>query len=477
MVNLTREQAARRHKFAPRGTARMIFSDRSPELLVSGPAGTGKSRALLEKLHLQMMKYPGARGLLTRKVAASLTTTAIVTYVQHVAKEALAAGEVMWYGGSQQEPAGYRYDNGSFIAVGGMDKPDKIMSSEYDVCYVQEATELTVTDWEAITTRLRNGVMPYQQLMADCNPSHPRHWLKVRADEGKTKIYFSSHTENPRLYRQVGAKFELTREGKAYMSKLDNLTGVRKLRLRDGLWAAAEGMIYAKVWDDSLHVIDRRPLPGHWRRVWSIDFGYRNPFVLQCWAMDPDGRAFLEWEIYHTGLIVEDAVRLLFEHVSVEDLDYRHPDGAARYPYHGRIWKVPKPAYVVCDHDAEDRETFSRHTGLSTRAADKTVKAGIDATTERMKVQGDGLPRLFIMRDTLTHPPDPELIDGMKPTCTLDEIPAYVWAIPPVSTALADRTAPKEEPLKLHDHGCDAMRYLAMAEGGRAQINIRWLDS
>ena len=27
-----------------------------------------------------------------------------------------------------------------------------------------------LADWLALTTRLRNGVMPYQQLIADCNP-------------------------------------------------------------------------------------------------------------------------------------------------------------------------------------------------------------------------------------------------------------------------------------------------------------------
>lgn len=477
MVNLTREQAARRHKFAPRGSAKTLFSDRSPEILVSGPAGTGKSRGLLEKLHLQAMKYPGMRGLIVRKTATSLTTTALVTWTKFVIKECAAAGEVTWYGGSQQEPPGYRYDNGSFIAVGGMDKPDKIMSSEYDVVYVQEATELTITDWEAITTRLRNGEMPYQQIMADCNPSHPKHWLKLRCDAGKTKIYFSAHTENPRFYTQSGANFVLTREGKAYLAKLDRLTGVRRMRLRDGLWVAAEGMIYAKVWDESIHMIDKRTLPGTWRRVWAIDFGYRNPFVLQCWAIDPDGRAYLEWEIYQTGLLVEDAVRLLFDHISVPDLDYRHPDGLPRYTYQGRIWTVPKPEKIICDHDAEDRATFERHSGMSTRAADKTVKAGIDAFAERLKRQPDGLPRLFLMRESLVHDPDPDLRDALKPTCTAEEIPAYVWAIPPVSQAAAERHAPVELPHKVDDHGCDAGRYFVMAEDGRGQVSVRWLDS
>jgi predicted O-methyltransferase YrrM len=60
------------------------------------------------------------------------------------------------------------------IVVVGLDKAQKVMSSEYDVIFVQEAIELTVDDWEALTTRLRNGKISFQQLLADCNPSTRR---------------------------------------------------------------------------------------------------------------------------------------------------------------------------------------------------------------------------------------------------------------------------------------------------------------
>ena len=62
------------------------------------------------------------------------------------------------------------------------------MSTEYDMIYVQEATELTEDDWEALTTRLRNGRAPIQQLIADCNPAEPTHWLKARCDSGQTRM-------------------------------------------------------------------------------------------------------------------------------------------------------------------------------------------------------------------------------------------------------------------------------------------------
>jgi hypothetical protein len=53
--------------YMPVGDIRTLFESRDDEVLVEGPAGTGKSYGCLWKLHLAAMKYPGMRGLLLRK--------------------------------------------------------------------------------------------------------------------------------------------------------------------------------------------------------------------------------------------------------------------------------------------------------------------------------------------------------------------------------------------------------------------------
>lgn len=435
------------HRYEPRGAARTLLESRAPEVLLSGPAGTGKSRACLEKLHLQALKYPRMRGLIVRKTQTSLGSTALVTWREQVVPEALANGTVRWYGGSQQEAAQYRYSNGSTIVVGGMDKATKIMSSEYDVAYVQEAIELTVNDWEAITTRLRNGRLPYQQIIADTNPDTPRHWLKQRADRGDTLMLESRHEDNPVL---VNADGTLTERGAAYLGKLDALTGVRHSRLRRGLWVAAEGQIYEQ-WDPAVHVIDRFPIPAGWTRWWSIDFGYTNPFVLQCWAEDGDGRLYLYRELYRTRRLVED-----------------HAKDILRLVAPGGTWREPRPRAVICDHDAEDRATLERHLGMSTAAARKTVSDGIQAVQARLRPAGDGHPRLFVFRDALAQR-DSELEDAKRPACTAEEVPGYVWAVKPGNVE-----GLKEEPVKENDHGADALRYLVAERdlGGRPRVRF-----
>ena len=310
------------HRYQPRGTARAMFVDKSPEILMSGPAGTGKSRACLEKVHYYALQYPHFRGLIMRKTAASLGASALATWRKYVIPEAFQAGITWYYGGSSEEPPQYRYENGSAVMIGGMDKATRIMSTEYDIIFAQEAIEFTDEDWESANTRLRNGVLPFQQLLADTNPSAPLHWLKQRCDKGACKLYFSTHEENPVYFDEQG---NVTPAGAAYMARLDALTGVRYKRLRKGLWVAAEGVIYED-WDESVHVIDPFPIPDDWPRFWVVDFGFVNPFVCQMWAQTPDGQLIMYREIYRTNKLVE-------EHC-VDD----HPFTAAGVGMPARAW-------------------------------------------------------------------------------------------------------------------------------------------
>lgn len=464
------------HHYTARGTALEIFKRKDDELLVSGPAGTGKSRACLEKLHAVCMRTADVRGLIVRKTATSLTNTALVTFREHVAKEALEVGDVVWFGGSGERPPGYIYANGSTINVGGMDKPDKIMSSEYDIVYVQESTELKEEDWDAISSRMRNGRISFQQIIADCNPSHPKHWLKQRCERGDTVMLNSRHEENPRYFDEHG---HVTEEGRAYIGRLDKLTGVRKARLRDGLWVSAEGVIY-EGWNEEIHHIDRFPIPWDWPRFWVIDFGFRHPFVCQWWAEDPDGRLYMYREIYMTGKLTEDHAQTILANVTrhtgrtdsegrprelgtkplglLQDID----DGLLR-------WTEPEPFDVICDHDAEDRATLEKYLGRATSAAHKTVLDGIQAVQARLRVGRDGKPGIALLRDSLVEE-DLELKERLRPTRTADEFPAYVWD-------QKDGPNKKERPVKEFDDGMDTLRYIvADRDLGPGGPNVRWLD-
>lgn len=430
------------HTVELRGAALEMANSRAPEILISGAAGTGKSRAVLEKIHLVCLLTPGVKALVLRKVARSLATSALRTWERDVVPEAIRDGTVSYYGGSAREPAQYRYSNGSAVVIGGLDDPMKVMSTEYDIAFIQECTEVSEEDWESVNIRLRNGTISFQQLIGDCNPGHPTHWLLERAARGQLQHLVSQHEDNPRYFYTDGTP---TTEGVDYIARLDSLTGVRYLRLRKNIWAAAEGVIYEN-FDPAIHVIDRFAVPDSWERIEAVDFGYTNPFVWQDWALDPDGRALLVNEIYMTGRLVEDHAKQI-----LQVRGDRRP-----------------PSAIVCDHDAEDRATLERHVGQGTTAAEKAVTVGIEAVQSRFKLAGDGRPRIQFFRDALVEK-DPTLVEKKLPTCTVDEIPGYIWAPEPPS---ADRK--REQPVKRNDHGCDAKRYFVCEADLHGVTNVRW---
>ena len=407
------------------GQIRDFWRDKSPEIMLEGPYETGKTFAALSRLHALMCKYPRCQALMVRQTRKSILGSAVVTYENKVLPfKPTVDTPISKYGG--ERPEFYTYPNDSKIIVGGLDDADKYLSSEYDYIYVNQAEEVSIDAWEKLCGRAtgRAGNAPYPQVMADCNPGPPHHWILQR---DQIRRYKTTHKDNPTLYDHDAG--EWTPRGKKTIERLKSLTGLRYKRGYLGLWVGAEGQIYE--FDDLVHHIDPFPIPDSWRRIRVIDFGYTNPFVCQWWAIDPDGRMYLYREIYMTGRTVRVHSK------QINSLSA------------GESYEV-----TVADHDAEDRATLAEN-GIYTAAANKAVTVGIEKVEERLKLAGDGKPRLFVMRGC-TVETDETLVEKFLPASTAQEFGAYVWAPTP------DNKPNKEEPLKLHDHGMDAMRYAAM---------------
>lgn len=423
----------RTRPYGPRGAALALFYNKAPEILLDGPAGTGKSRAILEKAHLCLLKYAGARILAVRKTRTSMTESILVTYETKV----LPVGSPIKEGASRPMRQAYHYPNESELVIGGMDKADKVMSTEYDMILVFEGTELTEDDLEKLTTRLRNGVMPYQQLLVDCNPAGPKHWLNQRALRGSMVRLLSRHEDNPSVTE-------------TYLDKLRALTGARRLRLYEGKWAAQEGLVYDE-WADA-NFVDVMPAGWEaWRKIRAIDFGFTNPFVCLWFAIDPDGRLYLYRELYKTQTLVEDHARRIKALSEGEEYEA-----------------------TVADHDAEDRATLARH-GVRTQAANKAITPGIQAVQARIRPAGDERRRIFLVRGALVEA-DPELIEAKRPYSTEQELGEYVW--PKDQNGKAQKEVPVDE----HNHGMDAMRYAVayvdlsqrVAPPKRHSVSVGW---
>lgn len=389
-------------RYWPRGASADLFKHHEPEVVISGPAGTGKTYGSLWRLHLAALKYPGMRGIMLRKVQEDLTASALVTYQERV----LGSGNfgVRPFGGSKLKPAGFQYPNGSELIIGGLDKPDKVMSREYDLIYVNEATEITEEDWEKLTTRARWGVMPYQQVFGDCNPQGPGHWLYKRAQSGKTTMLFSVHEDNPELYDATTGQW--TEKGAAYIAKLDALTGFRRDRLRFGRWTAAEGVVYP-AFNRQTHV--RRVNCDGWATVLGLDVGTRNPTALLTIRHSGD-RIHVERELYERGMS-SDAIT----------------DAAVS------AYTESGADYLVIDPSAAGLIASLTARGIPTRKADNDVKVGIARVTS-------------ILGDLTVDPSCENLIT---------EFETYRYPS-------GGRSDHNDTPVKEFDHALDALRYVVM---------------
>ena len=279
--------------YEPRGAARELFRCKAAEVLIEGPAGTGKTRAVLEKLHALCLLYPGSRHLALAKFRASLSQTVLVTWEDKV----LTRSHPLVVSGAKRELRhSYEFDNGSEFVCGGIDRAERYMSGEFDTVTLFEGTTGADEDeWETALTRLRNNRMPYQQGIVDCNPGPPGHWINRRAERGMVRLR-SVHADNPSLTPE-------------YLQRLSAMTGVRRARYFLGQWVGSEGLVY-DAFELGRHI---RPAPASGRVVLGIDDGTHNPFACLRLVIDGDGIAHVAGERYRAGLLEQAKVAAVRE--------------------------------------------------------------------------------------------------------------------------------------------------------------------
>lgn len=261
-----------------------------PEVILAGPADTGKTLALLTKLHLIAAKYSDASCVILRKRLTDTHPTVLQTYIKKVINN---CPWVTTYGGEKAQ--WFDYPNGSRIWVAGLDKSGKVLSAEHDIIYPNQAEELGLPDWETLLSRAtgRAGHVPYPQVIGDCNPGPPTHWIRTRAKARALTFFESRHQDNPELFDREG---NITEAGKQRLGALQRMTGSRLMRLYHGLWAAPEGAIY-DILDEEKHKVAAFFPPLTWPRIVGID--PVGAYIAAVWAAwDAEGRVLNVYREY-----------------------------------------------------------------------------------------------------------------------------------------------------------------------------------
>jgi phage terminase large subunit len=388
--------------FTPRGGAKDFMYCKDPEVIIAGPAETGKTLAACWLIHLTCSKYPDLHCSIIRKTQHSVYGSVLQTF-QRVIKDS----PVKIYGG--EKPELFIYPNGSTVWVGGMDNADKVLSSERYIIYVNQAEELTLNDWELLTTRAtgRGFNIPGARVMGDANPAGSKHWIRQRSN---LTLIQSRHEDNPTLYDEHG---NITEQGQRTLDRLGNLTGVRRSRLLLGQWSTAEGVVY-DTFDANIHVKNRDDKEFvQW--YLSCDEGYTNPAVILLVGVDSDGRWHIANEFYERGVLQSRFISEVKKYYNKYNITVVSVDESA--------------AGLIAD---------MQNNGVRAIPAKGRVLDGIQKIQDRLRLQGDGLPRLTV---------DPACVN------VINEFESYVWKKSKDGNG-------KDEPLKENDHAMDAIRYL-----------------
>lgn len=285
-----------------------LMTSRCAEITAEGSTRTSKTLACLIKVFALHFKYPGLRSCIVRANNVDLDETIRYDIRNTLLRYALddPRSPVRAEGGPTRFTR--LHINGGECQLGGMNRPHHILGSERDIVFISQLEQLTQEQYELILTRCAgtSGVWrdadgtPRFQIIADCNPDIPGHWMYEREKADLMEFLHFTFEDNPLFYREG----RWSKDGKITTERLDaSLTGIYHDRYFKGLRVAPEGAVFHL---QDCHIIDALPDLSTYDRYNAMDFGMDAPSVCLWIAWDRttnDVIVYREWRRTHTNIL------------------------------------------------------------------------------------------------------------------------------------------------------------------------------
>lgn len=399
-----------------------------------GARGGGKSWSVRTKAKLLALNYPGIKMLIVRRTYPELMSNHIRILRQ----------ELLGIATYQDRDKILTFKNGSTISFtycANDGDLDRLQGQEYDVIFLDEATQLSEYQMKSITACLRGANSFPKRIYYTCNPGGQGHQYIKR-------IFIDRNYEDNEIPEEYTFIQSLVTDNKVLMkAQPDYIDQLKALppKLRDawlyGLWDVYEGQFFEEFQDKPehyqdrkwTHVIDPFEIPQDWTIYRSFDWGYKRPFSCGWWAVDHEGVIYRILELYGCTRTPDEGVKWfpgkVFQEIHRIETEHRWLKGK-------NIIGVADPAIWDAETGESIAETAAKNYVLFHKADNERL-TGWMQVHYRMAFDDNGYPMMYVFSN-----------------CK-----AFIRTIP---LQMYDEHKPEDMDSTLEDHVADEVRYMCM---------------